>query len=385
MSNICIYVYILLKAFYFFKSGSIQPADIFLLIYFISIVINKKNKEILMNILNKNYKLLIFVFFVIMINFIYFIKFNKINFMICSLYYIFNFIAVISFLFFFKNQGEFSKTIKLFKINILIQLIFNLFNLGMYDSPSRYMGTFNDPNQFAYYILLNYIVIYILSNKKNKKRNFIWLLISTFLIIQSASTGMFAAILIFLFFEILTLLKKMFILLKKYKRSVLMIIVFVICVFSLVALLNHEYKFIDINTSFIFERVSDKLSRVNVTSNKQSSVFQERGYDRFIKYPTYIFYGSGEGYNDRFVLTSHQLEIHATLPGILFYYGIIPFLFLISWIYDKMKKANFKIVLPVGIMLLESFTLANQRQVLFWLIILLCEITSEIKDDNNEG
>ena len=107
------------------------------------------------------------------------------------------------------------------------------------------------------------------------------------------------------------------------------------------------------------------------------------GFCICIFYPQYILYGSGEGEYTRFTKTYHQDEIHATLPSILFYYGIIPTLILLSWVYSKIKKASIKTLIPLISIFMESFTLLNQRQVLFWILILFVSFTT-VKEKKEE-
>ena len=93
-------------------------------------------------------------------------------------------------------------------------------------------------------------------------------------------------------------------------------------------------------------------------------------------YPYYCLFGAGEGYYERFTKSAHLSEIHATLPSILFYYGLFPFIILLCWLINKYKRFNFKTKIPLLSMLIESFFLLNQRQTLFWIFFLL-------EDDNN--
>ena len=78
-----------------------------------------------------------------------------------------------------------------------------------------------------------------------------------------------------------------------------------------------------------------------------------------------------EGGEDRFEKVFHKTEIHSTFPAILFYYGLIPTYILIRWIYENIKKIRGQQFIIYIALLAESFTLANQRQALFWIIIVL--------------
>ena len=156
---------------------------------------------------------------------------------------------------------------------------------------------------------------------------------------------------------------------------------FIVPLFIIVIILNSEYKFINIDkedTLFIVSRVKEKFERVN-TSTSDVTLIEERGYDRFIYYPQYILYGSGEGNYDRFTLTYHRNEIHATFPSILFYYGVIPFIILLIWFKDKIVPSNLTMIVPIAALLLESFTLLNQRQLLFWAFFIFIDYIGKEK------
>ena len=65
------------------------------------------------------------------------------------------------------------------------------------------------------------------------------------------------------------------------------------------------------------------------------------------------------------------LEVHATLPAILFVYGFIPCGILIIWIYRRLKDAPVYAKVALIALIVESFTLLNQRQSLFWMFVVL--------------
>ena len=58
----------------------------------------------------------------------------------------------------------------------------------------------------------------------------------------------------------------------------------------------------------------------------------------------------------------------------MFYYGIVPFFILMYWVYLNLKGLKLKQYIPYIAILIESFTLLNQRQLLFWWMILMANI-----------
>lgn len=366
----CLYLYLLLKPYYIFKSGSIQPADIIMFIGFLLFLVSK-NKEKFLKIISSNYKFIVFVICTFIINGLYFINYFKYSFLISSLYYLFNFMAIVLFTIAFDNEEATKRIGKILKINLLIQLLLIITRTGRYYGSIRYMGTFNDPNQFGYFILISYMFIYLISLKyNNNKGNVFFLLISIYLIIECASTGMFVCITIFLLLQLFDIINHFSKFLKRYKNKIVIGSFILLPILLIFFVINSNYNYIDFSNILIITRIEEKIKKFDGESSSDVSLIKERGYDRFIYYPQYILYGSGEGEFTRFDKTFHQGEIHATFPSILFYYGIIPTFILLKWVYDKIKKINLKILIPLIALFAESFTLLNQRQALFWVLII---------------
>jgi len=346
-----------------------QPADFFLVLSLIAILL-LKNKKKINSIINDNKLFLIFVILSGIINILYFIMYKNTRFLFSSLYLVFNMMGIIVFTYILDNNKVKEIIKKIFQLNIAIQLGLFLLGLGKYYGFTRYMGTFNDPNQFSFYILVSYVFIYLLSlDLKQSKGNIVFLLISMFLIMESASTGMLLGISCFLLFEILYYLKNVLLNFGKYKYRIFIIIMVFIPLALSLWIINDKFNIIKTDNILIVKRVQEKFTKIETKNTQNVSLIQERGYDRFIYYPQYILYGSGEGEYNRFTLTYHQDEIHATFPSILFYYGIIPFAILLLWLKKKLWINNFILLIPIFALFLESFTLLNQRQLLFWVII----------------
>lgn len=383
-------LYLLLKPYYIFASGSIQIGDIILLIaFFLFLLVNKNNKENIKKIIIDNKFFVFFMVFVFVVNGFYFLYYLKFKFMLSSLYYLFNFFVIILFSYmFYKNEKSYLMIDKVLKFNIIVQLIVCILNLGDYFGEYRYMGTFNDPNQFAYYIFISFCFIYLL-NLKLKKSNFevlLFFFISIYLIFRSSSTGMLFGMMIFVFLYIVSIVKNVY----KIKRECikkLIIFCFILFPFLLLGVIlcsSNNIK-IDLSNIHIIERFNEKIERVSesktITNNNHLTIWQERGYDKIVEYPWYIIYGSGEGMYERFSNAKFINEVHATLPSILFYYGIVPTVILLIWMYKKIKGASFKVNIVLIAIILESFTLLNQRQALFWIMFILI---SKLRTDLNK-
>lgn len=382
-------LYLLLKPYYFFSSGVLQIGDIFLVLAFVimfaSTVLNNKVKKEFINIVNENRLFVIFTALTLMVNGLYSIYYGQPIFLLASLYFIFIIIAIILFSYHFKDKLFLRKVSKVFKFNLILQLFIFILHTGRYYDIERYMGTFNDPNQFGYYILISYLFIYVNNILLKKKRTWDipYLLIVIYLIFQSGSTGMLLGLSAFLGATIVyRIYMNNGITYKNVRSFVYGVVIFFVLVLTIVLPLmqiiaptTKDYSgWLD--QQAITQRLTDKLSRVDNSSNSQMTIWEERGYDKIYKYPEKILYGAGEGLYDRFKLAVVDSEIHATFPSILFCYGIIPTIILLKWLYDKLKGVDGYILIAYFALIVESFTLLNQRQALFWMIIVLGSVSA---------
>ncbi|MFZ1781035.1 MAG: hypothetical protein WAT94_06355, partial [Enterococcus aquimarinus] len=122
----------------------------------------------------------------------------------------------------------------------------------------------------------------------------------------------------------------------------------------------------------IIERVEQKLGRMEASDGPTN--VQDRGIEKVILYPEKTLFGSGEGMHDRFDRAVSDNEIHSTLFSILFYYGTVPTLLFLYWVGLNVRRltiANLAVVLSLAV---ESITLLNQRQPLFWMLFVLLQV-----------
>lgn len=75
------------------------------------------------------------------------------------------------------------------------------------------------------------------------------------------------------------------------------------------------------------------LNRViEYTNEERLDVMEERGYTRLVRFPEHLLLGAGEGANERWG-TGPGPEIHSTLAGVLFYYGVPGAFFFLRFVY----------------------------------------------------
>ena len=139
--------------------------------------------------------------------------------------------------------------------------------------------------------------------------------------------------------------------------------------------------------SELFSRVLEKESLSTSTSRSEiggTSIWQERNIDKLYIYPQDNILGAGQGYFQRFWQAHSSGEIHSTILSILFCYGIVPTFLFLYWIWSNVRKTSIYFFPVFAALLIESITLLNQRQPLFWLLFMLAYTYRILEDEKYE-
>lgn len=364
-----------LKPFYFWESGNMQISDFIFILSFGAWVIKNRG-----HILIEGHNLLLIAFIVLtcLINSIYMLTLRDVSYLVSSAYYVYNFIIIIMFDSIMKSKLFLKALLWATTANLFIQLAMFMLGLGSYFwGDYRFMGSFNDPNQFSFSMFSSFLIIFILSQylyNQYLRSYFVVsvssLLLALYFVVQGSSTGMLLGFIVFMLMLLLSIIN-----LQKtpafmfFKVIVILILIAIIAFIAIVGFSGPNIDSSPNSSGFLIKRLLDKFDTLE--SNGVLGIMEDRGMDKVVANPLYLFFGAGEGsYIDRFPGTTGH-EVHSTFPGILFAYGLIPFIILCSWIWYHLKRIDLMIV-PVYIaLLMESLTLANQRQPAFWIIILL--------------
>lgn len=373
LANYLFLLFWILKPFYIRESGSMQPADFIFIISFLVWVFEKRG---VIPVDRRELPLLGFIAFTFIINGIYAAVYEDKWLLVSTLYYVYCFLVLLVVRDSMANRRFLKGLLWASAFNLIIQLLVLLAGLGNYMWHGyRFMGTFNDPNQYAFSMFTSFLLVFILSSyMKEKEHNrkkaavLIFFALTAYFIIQGGSTGMLLGIGSFSVLFFITFLHS-----EKTPTFQLLKILTVIVVVGVVVLMTSRN--VDVNSlddsagsgTFLLYRLFAKIDLVE--NGGIQALFQDRGLEKILTHPCYLLFGSGEGMYTRFP-ASHY-EIHSTFPGILFYYGIIPFLFLLKWIKNNLSNTS-RILIPAYLaLLIESLTLAHQRQPAFWMIIML--------------
>ena len=368
LQHILFLLFLATKPFYLFPSGGLQLSDLFFVASFVYyVLIVKKGDKI--EIDKTDNPLFLFVAFVFIVNTVYATYYGESAFVVSSLYYLYNLFIVIFFRIYAEYRRFFSSVASVCRFNIFLQLLIYVAGAGRYYTANRYMGTFNDPNQMAFFIYISLMTAYLIAKLNHKELHVLYHAVAIGLIFWTSSTGMLLALTVFYGVWLLT---KIFTLLRRV-HNVRFILFWTAALMALLLLSPKWDNFKEsLSESPIIERVEQKLGRMEASDGPTN--VQDRGIEKVILYPEKTLFGSGEGMHDRFDRAVSDNEIHSTLFSILFYYGTVPTLLFLYWVGLNVRRltiANLAVVLSLAV---ESITLLNQRQPLFWMLFVLLQV-----------
>ena len=205
MASWLFYIAVFLKQFYLLPSGSIGIADLFFTAACVMTFYGAwKNRTKLFY--REDIPWAIFLIFAAIINGIYYVRTANREFPLHTMYWIYS--ACLIWMFRTLYPEDFMRGLCwVCRINMVFQLFVLFSGRGRYFHESwggaRFMGTFNDPNQFAFFIFTMMLVLFMGYRRKAiytaKTRIGFWgmFLLGVFLIGKAKSTGMFVGLLVF--------------------------------------------------------------------------------------------------------------------------------------------------------------------------------------------
>lgn len=384
ISVMCFYIFTFIKQFYILPSGSIGISDAFLAASgaFLLIHIIRNRKRVFYQIDIPWYG---FILAVCIINGYYYCYSHNGQFLLFTLYWLYITMSIWIFRTLASERFIFGLSI-VCEINLIVQTFIYLLGRGRYFHEnwggSRFMGTFNDPNQFAFFVF-SMLLILVLVYLRNQQKKYIWLFWADalYLIGLSKSTGVFTGVFT------LILLSLGLLIWKNYNKSKYKIVwslclliggIFIIVVlYSIWPKANFDITLTDYTLLSRIQQKIWKLSHGNL-----ADLLYDRSAERLILYPEYLLYGAGEGMFERFLpgdfvkqITPGVFdvvrvnEIHSSFFSIWFSYGIIPLFVFLYWAGKNMRYCSRWQLIVMIALIVESFSLMNCRQPFFWFII----------------
>ncbi len=379
---LCIFIF---SPFYIFASGSAQPAHISM--FLLSVPIIFMNSKYCISILKSNKSLIAFLAVVFSVNLFYFLEYREIIFIINSLYWLYGFIIFLSILCLGDNKWLSSWIKKFIILQLCFILISYLVGWGDYSFWPRYNYYFNSPNQLGLFVLSAFIIYIALGRCKVTIGLLVVYFLALFAILTTGSRSCFFAFAPFIF--LLVYFEK-----GNYSKQFL-IISLPICIYVFFNFLNlpwHNPNYgissldpqqIDIGSNTI-NRIRELC--VQCSDSAYYSIKNQldvRGYFRIIDFPQYLLFGSGQGMYERFTNSEvNAYEIHSSILGVLFYYGLPGLALFLLGVYKVFKnKINILFLLPLFVYGLFTFGL---RSPYFFIVLGFVALVPNLFDSNSK-
>lgn len=377
-SHLLFLLFFAVKPFYLGDPGTLQIADGIFLLSLLAFMIEGYNG---MQIQRSAQYFGLFTLGVVLVNGFYAITTGSSEFLTHISYYLFNLLVILVFSQLMHNPRFLMGLLLLCIVNLLVQLGIQLSGGGRMYLNVRFMGTFTDPNQFSFSMFTSFLIAYLVNARLKDQGMGLpgpvilgLFLLAFYFIVQGSSTGMLLGMGSFaLFFGLIFVFTG-----QRPVQMYLKVLLSIGLVLGFVLLVSYDYQAPAIDGSassgsFLLARLFGKFDKVD--AGGLQALLNERGINKLQAHPLQLLVGAGEGNWSRFPYS--PFEVHSTFPGILFYYGAIPFLFLLRFLRDQLKGIP-AMAWPVYLgLLMESLTLANQRQPAFWMIILLGSLLSQ--------
>ena len=394
------FLFMILKPFYLQSSGSVGVADICLMGCFILLLGQwllqeqrerkgrntfwwKRERRICYH---RDFLFYCFLACVLMINLFYCIWLRNLEFMEYSIYWFYNGLAIWTWRTMADRYGRpfFQMVNTAAKINIVVQFIIWAFGRGRiyyeYWGAVRYMGTFNNPLQLGFFLLMMLVLIWMYRYRYDDRSFWLFLALASLPLLNSESLGMWLGVAVW---GIAVLGHTVYLLWKRGSVPGWLLIGSSVCLLSLAALVlyriwppaDFDICLVEYN---LVTRFQEKIWKV--MDRGIFGLILDREWGRLLLYPQYLLWGAGEGGFVRFIDAGDAIELHSTWLSIWFCYGAVPMAMVILWLQKVLKANTPQMWCAIAGLLVESFFLINYRQPMFWMILLYADVTGEKAD-----
>jgi hypothetical protein len=350
MTSLIFGLSILLSQFYIFPSGQPQPAHYLIIIAF-SLIFFTKNRLFITAAKETSLRYIyLLVLYSIAVNIIYSLIHADVEFFVASVYIIFGFATfLLTRKIIVDIDPDFLILGCMALIGLVILFILSLLDIGGFVFFPRYNAYFNDPNQMAFWTLC--ISAILLANSNFPKIIKIAIFVACFyILLKSGSRSAFVGF--------ISLIFGFFILLIKEKGRKIKIKSLIFGVFMASSLFSGIYYF-SLKNVELFDFAINRLELID--SSEQADI---RGYTRIFEFPEYLVFGAGHGYDLRF--NPEGTEIHSTIAGILFYYGIVGFFLFVIFFSSIFRRLAFDQKLFFIAPIMYSLSTFGFRTPIFW-------------------
>lgn len=357
ISDKFLFLGVLLSGIYLWDSGIPQLGHLFLLLGLTVYLISGGE----LKVTGANRYLILFAVYSAIINVFYYLISNDWRFIISTAQILFNVMIYMFVLLMLDNYYSAQSRIVIAIWGcLLVQLCVYSTGQGNYTYFPRYSGTFNDPNQMAYWLLCSFAILVLLGwkNKTTPLISMIALFIYLFLLALTMSRSAFLGgciLLATVFARYIFRLSRTYL----YFSLIFMALFLPIVIYSLNQLENINFTDIEL------------LKRVFETDVVDQA--DERGYTRIVNFPEYLLLGSGQGGHERFnqnkIPEFISLEMHTTWGGLLHYYGIIGFSIILTFLVKLFNGADKYLLFIIISTFVYGFSTYSFRTPIFWILL----------------
>nr|WP_319947307.1 hypothetical protein [uncultured Shimia sp.] len=348
---------VLLAPFYFLPSGLPQLSH---LVIALAVVVRIMNGSFRLRVrvlrIPAVRLLLMFVFWVICVSLTWSFVFLNFKPLFYALFYVFNLMFVLMFLDTLERGGEkFGRAAyNFFALVMVLQFLIVFGNVGRMWYGYRSMGFFNNPNQLAYFALLNSSMILVLAEQFGKSRlfTFFMLLLSAGVLLKAGSRAALMAGL----FQVLVYLV--------YARQVKVLSLAVIGGLASIPILLPILIKIPLFALVWEAYLSGDLA--SVANQKESDSLHGRGFDQILDNLWVLIFPQGEGLT---IQRGHHIEIHSTLLTAANSYGFVGLALMVAMLLSALVH-NWKLfLLCIAPLVIYGMTHNGIRQPLYYLVI----------------
>jgi hypothetical protein len=376
-------IYPILKPFYIFRSGTLQPADMFFIAGFFLLAITRKEDKIRYKVFPKVYNnvllYLSFICYQFIVNASWYLHLSNsyygtnINLLKSSLFSLFNFFAVLTCIMIYERIGErvYAKIAQGFFLSSIIVFLLTIF--GSSESIRSTAG-FNNPNQLGYFGVLLLAGAILFGKYLKPTSSILCAVFSLVIIAYSLSKAAIVGAVVSLMLTIFISGSRSYKMNAKVKIFLLIILIFVIYI-----LLFDNTLYLKNPTLHLLRNRIDSMLLEN-----DSSFADGRGYRRLFETGIHFLWGTGEGAFHRFV-TMPGAEIHSSYMTVLVSYGLIGSILYIKTITGMLFMGKYGKIASLCLfsgVFLYWFTHQGLRNSIFWILLSAYMLTNHTENDN---
>ncbi|WP_043531846.1 O-antigen ligase family protein [Litchfieldella xinjiangensis] len=365
IASVFMFLGLSLGSLYVFPSGNPQPGDFVLLLFVaFSLVMALRDDE---GYLDHGFVVVwgMLVFWVSLVCVAWMLVHQSDSFFRYAQFFIYNLLVGVSLIRLLQlHPGRIAWVEKGIIVAILICFAKVVFDLGT--GSVRAVGTFNNPNQLAYFSLCSLVILLTIHDFKLPARPLLLVAIGAAVVsIFSASSlaAMSGMALLFVSWGLANA--------SKVKHALKFLLILPVLVAGLIVF--------DIQTD---GKVRDNvMTRLDRAPSKLENMYEERKYERIVEFYHLNILGAGEGSRERFYPYDGG-EIHSSFGNMLFSYGIPGLSLFLAVIFLAVRRAPLYGWVALSGPLLYAVSHNGFRTSIFWIMLVVLWHVYQVRQES---